>query len=117
MVEPADDLNLIPRGLINVLHQSADEGVGVQQVRRHQQLGDAADPVEQERHRLVQPMALGQQQQSVQLLVLAAIQFQFYDHVLVQTRQDNIGGVFQDLGPRASIGMGQHPVAVIQVAV
>ena len=63
LVEPADDLDLLPGLLIDLLDQLADQRVGVQQVGGQQQLGLVADALEEKGHRLVQRIALGQEQQ------------------------------------------------------
>ena len=76
--------------------QLADQGVGLEQVVGQQQLGLVVDGLEQERHGLVQGVALGQQQVAVEFLVFGAVELEFDDLVLVEARQIDVLGVFDD---------------------
>ena len=64
--------------------QLADQGVGLEQVVRQQQLGLVVHALEQEGHGLVQGVALGQQQVPVQLLVAGAVHLQLDDPIPVE---------------------------------
>ena len=117
LVEPADDLDLLPVGLGDGGDQLADQGVGLQQAVRQQQLGLVVHRLEQEGHRLVQGAALGEQQVPVQLLVAGAVHLQRDDPLAVQPRQLDVLGLLQDLRHRTIRRVAQHAEAVIQIAV
>ena len=74
--------------LVDRFNQLADQRVGVEQVVRQEQLGLVADLLEEEGHRLVEGVALGQKQQAVELLVLGAIELEFDDPVRGRGRGD-----------------------------
>ena len=118
LVQPADDLDLLPVFLVDLVDQLADQRVGMQQVVGQQQFGLVVDPLEQKRHGRVQGVALGDEQHAVQLGFLGAVELEVDDLVLVEARQIDMLGVFEDL--RASVlpfGMAQDAVAVVEVAV
>ncbi len=56
------------------------------------------DRLEQKRHRPVQGIALGQQQQPVEFLFLRAVELEFDHLLLVQAGQIDVLGMFDDLG-------------------
>ena len=117
LVEPADDLDLLPLVFVDAFDQLADQRVGVQQVGGQEQFGLVADALEEKGHGLVQGVALRQQQQPVELFVFGAVQLQSDGPGTVQTRQLDIGGVVEDLRAALACGMAQHPVAVVEIAV
>ena len=59
LVEPADDLDLLPVLLVDLGDELADQRIGVQQVVGQEQFGLVVDPLEQERHGLVQARCTG----------------------------------------------------------
>jgi hypothetical protein len=67
-------------------------------------------------HHPRQLIALGHQQQLVELVVLVAGQLHLAGTVGVQARQRHLAGVAQDLG-QAAVTAGQHAPAVAQVVV
>ena len=73
--------------------------------------------LEEKGHRLVEGVALGQEQQPVELFVLGAVELELDGLVAVEARQVDIGGMVEDLGPALAFGMAQDPVAVVEVAV
>ena len=120
LVEPADDFDLGPVLFGNRLHQLGNDGVGAQQVVGQQQFGVVVDALEQKRHGRAQRIALGDEQQPVQLAVAVAGELHVQHLRCVQAGQaaslGQIGGVGQDVG-QAACGAGQRPVAVAQVIV
>ena len=65
----------------------------------------------------MQGVALGDEQQPVKLGLLVPVQLQVDDRLLLQPRQFDMLGVFEDFRRRLAFGMAQDPVAVVQVAV
>ena len=89
---------------VDLVHQLADQRVGVEQVVGQQQFGLVVDLLEEKRHRLVQGIALSHEQQPVKLLVLVASQLQIDDLRHVSPGSSTSLGMFQDL--RAGLPSG-----------
>ena len=89
----------------------------MQKVGRQQQLISPADGFEEEGHGLMQRVALGQEKEPVELLVLGAIQLQLYHFGAVEAWKIDLGSMVEDFGMRLPFRMAQDPVAVIEVAV
>ena len=79
LVEPADDLDLLPVFLRDLADQLGDDRVGVQQVVGQKQFGFVVDPLEQEGHGVRQRVALGNEQTAVKFAVLVAGQLELCD--------------------------------------
>ena len=116
LVQPADDLDLLPVLFVDALDQLADQRVGVEQIIGQEQFGLVVNRLEQERHRPAQGVALGNQQQPVEFGLLVAVELEF-DHLrLVEARQLDMFGMFHDLGQRLALRVAEHPVAVVEIA-
>ena len=89
----------------------------MQQIVGQDQFRFVVDPLEQERHGRVQGVALGDEQQPVKLGLLVAGELQVDDRFLLQPRQIDMLGVFENFRRRLAFGVAQDPVAVVQVAV
>ena len=89
----------------------------MQQVGGQQQLGLMPDALKQKGHRLVQGVALSQQQQPVELFILGAVELHLHRLLPIETREVDVGRMVEDLGASQAFGMAQDPVAVIEVAV
>ena len=104
LVEPADDLDLLPSALVNALNQLTDQRVGMEQVGGQQQLGLIPDALKEKGHCLVQSVALSLEKQPVELFVFAAVELQLHSFLPVEARQIDIGSMLKDLwagpGPR-----------------
>ena len=98
-------------------HQLADQGVGVQEVGGQEQLGLVSNLLEEEGHRLVEGVALGQQQEAVELLVLCAVELELNHLGAVEAGEIQLGCMLEDLGAALAFGVAQDPVAVVEVAV
>ena len=85
---------------VDLADELADERVGVEQVVGQEEFCFVADPLKEKRHRRMQGVALSEQQHPVKLGFFVAFQFQVDDLVLVQPRQFDMFGVFEDLRDR-----------------
>ncbi|CAM8533142.1 hypothetical protein ESCOMMO115M_24595 [Escherichia coli] len=70
LIQPADNLYLLPVFFRNIINQPTQNGVGTGQVIRQQQFRFVIYRFKQERHRVVQGVALPQQQFTVQSFIL-----------------------------------------------
>ena len=113
LVEPANHFDFLPVFLRHARHQLGDDGVSAQQVVGQQQLGVVVDAFKQERHGARQLVALGHQQQFVELVVLVASQLQLLHAGGLQAGQAHLGGMAQQFG-QAAIAAGEHAVPVVQ---
>ena len=111
LVEPAEDLDVFPGGLVDALDQLADQRVGVQQVGWQQQLGLIPDALEEKGHCLVQGVTLSLEEQPVELFVFAAVELQLHSFLPVEARQFDIGSMLKDLWLVLALGMTQNAVA------
>ena len=84
LIEPADHLDLLPVRFRDLVYQWPPEGVGAGQSARQQQFGFIINGFEQERHRLMQAVALAQQQLAQQRLLLITGQQQLQQGGLIQ---------------------------------
>jgi hypothetical protein len=118
LVEPADDLDLLPIFLIDISGKLPDQRVCVEQVVGQKKFCFVAYPLKEKRHRSVKRVALSEQQHPVQLGFFAAFQLQLNNLVLVQPWQIKVLGLFENLRNRLRrIRMAQYPVAVVKIAV
>ena len=73
--------------------------------------------LEEKGHRLVERVALGQEQQPVELFVFGAVELQLDGLAAVEAREVDVGGMVEDLGAAFSLRVAQDAVAVVEVAV
>ena len=85
------------------------ERVGVQQAVGQDQFRLVVDPLEQERHGVVQGVALSDEQQPVKFGLLRPLDLQVDDPLPVQARQFDLFGVFEDFRRRLAFGVAQAP--------
>src|SRR5690606_35566498 len=111
-VEPADDLDLGPVFFRDLGDQLGDDRVGTQQVVGQQQLGFVVDALEEEGHGGGKHVALGDQQQAVELAVLVAGELELGDVGGIQAGQfaagGEVGGVGEDVRQAGGGGAGKH---------
>ena len=65
----------------------------------------------------MQGVALGLEEQPVELFVFAAVELQLHSFLPVEARQIDIGSMLKDLWLVLALGMTQNAVAVVQVTV
>ena len=65
----------------------------------------------------MQGVALGHEEQPVELFVFAAVELQLHSFLPVEARQIDIGSMLKNLWLVLSLGMTQNAVAVVQVTV
>ena len=79
LVDPADDLDLLPRrSRRRPLPAGGSSELGVQQVGGQQQFGFVADVLEEEGHGLVERVALGLEEQAIELFIPGAVELQLH---------------------------------------
>ena len=117
LIQPADDLDLFPVVLVDGGDELADEGVRVQEVVGQEQLGFVADPLEQERHRLVKSVALGDEEEAVKFGVLVAGELEVDDDVLLEPGQIDEMRLLQNFRRRLAGRIAQDAQTVIEVPV
>ena len=116
LVQPANNLYLLPVLLIDFTDKLSDERIRIEQVTGQQQFSFIVDSFEQERHGGVKGIALRCQQQPIQFILFVARQLEVNNHVVLQACQSNMLGLFQDFRRRFTVGMTQNPIAMFQVA-
>ena len=108
LVQPADDLHLIgPVLLINICNQPGKHTVRSQDIIGQQHFGIATHPLKHHRQRLIQGIALRQQQVAVQGFGLVV--FYVFCHLgVVQPGQLQMQRIPKDLRLKRTGGIGEH---------